>query len=418
MTKRALIIGGSVGGLFAANLLRDVGWDATVFERNPEELAGRGAGISTHPQLHDVTRRLGIPFDDSMGISVDKSCSSITTARSTTSATPCGVMSSWGAISARCATACRPRTIASACRSRASSRTPIGVTAIFADGTRERGDMLIGADGGRSTVREQFLPGEQPVYAGYVAWRAMLDERRDPAGHPFADLSPLHLLPAAGRIVPRLSGARPQQRDRARQARLQHRLVPADHAGAARRFLHRRNRQEPRHHHPAAADPARRHRLGQGSRRATWWRRRCPGFSRTIRGRSSSRSSTWTRRRSCSAAWRCSATPRSRCGRIRAPAPPRRRSTRPTWPTPSPTHGVEAGLQRYQRVQGAFGSGLVRQGRHDGSYITDQHKPREQRRNPDLTWGVDDLMRDHDGRSEVVRRLFDASRRRPTPAAA
>ena len=27
-------------------------------------------------------------------------------------------------------------------------------------------------------------------------------------------------------------------------------------------------------------------------------------------------------------------------------------------------HGVEAGLQRYQRVQGAFGSGLVRQGRH------------------------------------------------------
>ena len=68
---RALIIGGSVGGLFAANLLRSIGWDAVVFERNPEELTGRGAGISTHPQLHDVTRRLGIPFDDSMGIRVD-----------------------------------------------------------------------------------------------------------------------------------------------------------------------------------------------------------------------------------------------------------------------------------------------------------------------------------------------------------
>ena len=57
--QRALIIGGSVGGLFAANLLRSVGWDAVVFERNPEELAGRGAGISTHPQLHNVMRRLG-----------------------------------------------------------------------------------------------------------------------------------------------------------------------------------------------------------------------------------------------------------------------------------------------------------------------------------------------------------------------
>ena len=30
---RALIIGGSVGGLFAANMLRSVGWDAQVFER-------------------------------------------------------------------------------------------------------------------------------------------------------------------------------------------------------------------------------------------------------------------------------------------------------------------------------------------------------------------------------------------------
>ena len=48
---RALIIGGSVGGLFAANMLRSIGWDAIVFERNPEELTGRGAGISTHPHV-------------------------------------------------------------------------------------------------------------------------------------------------------------------------------------------------------------------------------------------------------------------------------------------------------------------------------------------------------------------------------
>ena len=69
--SRALIIGGSVGGLFAANMLRSIGWDAQVFERNGEELTGRGAGISTHPQLHEVTKRLGIPFDDAMGITID-----------------------------------------------------------------------------------------------------------------------------------------------------------------------------------------------------------------------------------------------------------------------------------------------------------------------------------------------------------
>ena len=87
---RALIIGGSVGGLFAANMLRSTGWDVSVFERNPEELTGRGAGISTHPQLHGVTKRLGIPFDNSMGIRSTAWCSSTTTAAPTTAATPSG----------------------------------------------------------------------------------------------------------------------------------------------------------------------------------------------------------------------------------------------------------------------------------------------------------------------------------------
>ena len=55
-----------------------------------------------------------------------------------------------------------------------------GVTAVFADGARERGDLLVGADGIRSTVREQMMPEVQPSYAGYVAWRVMLDENDIP----------------------------------------------------------------------------------------------------------------------------------------------------------------------------------------------------------------------------------------------
>ena len=73
-------------------------------------------------------------------------------------------------------------------------------------------------------------------------------------------------------------------------------------------------------------------------------------------------------------------------------------------------YGLDAGLARYQREQGAFGTGLVQQGQRDGSYLTDQLKPREQRRNKDLCWDVDDLMRDHEGRSAQVKRILNESR--------
>ena len=38
--RRALVIGASMGGLFATALLRRAGWDAQVYERTPVELFG------------------------------------------------------------------------------------------------------------------------------------------------------------------------------------------------------------------------------------------------------------------------------------------------------------------------------------------------------------------------------------------
>src|ERR1700732_1665854 len=67
-TQRALVIGGSLGGLMAAHLLRSTGWDATVFERNDEELASRGVGLGTHPQLIAILERAGIDFAGTRGI--------------------------------------------------------------------------------------------------------------------------------------------------------------------------------------------------------------------------------------------------------------------------------------------------------------------------------------------------------------
>jgi 2-polyprenyl-6-methoxyphenol hydroxylase-like FAD-dependent oxidoreductase len=173
---RALIIGGSLGGLLAAHLLRSVGWDTVVFERNAEELASRGVGIGTHPQLVAVIQRIGIPFDASMGtrpakvVCLDRSGKIIFEEPTTRT------MSGWG----RIYRALRDR-LPDASYRLGMGLTRVeqdagGVTAVFADGSRERGDLLVGADGFRSTVREQFLPDLKPHYAGYVAWRGMLDE--------------------------------------------------------------------------------------------------------------------------------------------------------------------------------------------------------------------------------------------------
>ncbi|WP_329381580.1 FAD-dependent monooxygenase [Streptomyces sp. NBC_01716] len=46
-----------------------------------------------------------------------------------------------------------------------------GVTLRLADGTKERFDAVVGADGYRSVVREAMFPGREASYAGYIGWR-------------------------------------------------------------------------------------------------------------------------------------------------------------------------------------------------------------------------------------------------------
>jgi 2-polyprenyl-6-methoxyphenol hydroxylase-like FAD-dependent oxidoreductase len=54
------------------------------------------------------------------------------------------------------------------------------VSVRFADGTRRSGDIVIGCDGIRSSVRAHFLPNVVPTYAGYVAWRGLVAESAFP----------------------------------------------------------------------------------------------------------------------------------------------------------------------------------------------------------------------------------------------
>jgi 2-polyprenyl-6-methoxyphenol hydroxylase-like FAD-dependent oxidoreductase len=174
--KRALIIGGSLGGLFAAHLLRAIEWDVAVFERNTGDLAGRGAGIGTHDALLEVARRIGVRLDGVHGVET-QAYACLDRDGDVLGEVPLRrVMSAWNVIY-------RPLKDTLPHESYHHGRTLARVDAdgdrviaIFVDGTRASGDLLIAADGFRSTVREQFLPGAQPSYAGYVAWRALIPE--------------------------------------------------------------------------------------------------------------------------------------------------------------------------------------------------------------------------------------------------
>src|SRR5262249_44677536 len=54
--------------------------------------------------------------------------------------------------------------------------TEDSVVAQFADGGTAEANLLVGADGLRSTIRQQCLPQLVPQYVGYVAWRALIAE--------------------------------------------------------------------------------------------------------------------------------------------------------------------------------------------------------------------------------------------------
>ncbi len=176
MSRRALVVGGSLGGLTAAHLLRSTGWDAAVFERNEDALASRGVGLGTHPQLIAILKRAGIDFDDSMGLTPRKAVCLDRNGKVIIERPAARTLSGWSRLYRALLDGLPAPAYRLGKRLTHVAQDGDGVTAFFADGTDERGDLLVGADGIRSAVRAQFLPDVAPVYAGYVAWRAVLDE--------------------------------------------------------------------------------------------------------------------------------------------------------------------------------------------------------------------------------------------------
>ena len=181
--RRAIIIGGSMSGLFTAAFLRQIGWDADVYERSPVELVGRGAGITSHPELLAAleqsgagTRNLGIVVEKRIAIDGDGRVLAERPLRQ--------ILTSWDRLQSLLRETIPAEHYHLGRTFERVDQDGREVRVRFADGQTERADLLVGGDGVRSGVRAQLAPEVRPVYAGYYIWRGAPRE---------ADLAPATL---------------------------------------------------------------------------------------------------------------------------------------------------------------------------------------------------------------------------------
>ncbi|MGA8820544.1 MAG: FAD-dependent monooxygenase [Xanthobacteraceae bacterium] len=179
--KRAIVIGGSMAGLFVAAFLRRIDWRVDIYERSSIELIGRGVGIfATHLELLEALDKCGAGTVD-IGVIVYKRVTFDRQGKVIAEKPQLQIVTSWD----------RLRQVLLKAIDRAHyhfghafdrvEQDGSEVQIHFANGRTERADLLIGCDGFRSSVRAELVPQARPVYSGCYIWRGAPNE---------SDLSP------------------------------------------------------------------------------------------------------------------------------------------------------------------------------------------------------------------------------------
>jgi 2-polyprenyl-6-methoxyphenol hydroxylase-like FAD-dependent oxidoreductase len=181
---RILIIGGGIGGLATAIGLRLHGHEPIVFEQ-ASQLREVGAGVSLWPNALRAADHLGIgdaihqqavsegqggmrSWDGMLLSEMD-----IEEFRATLGDVTVVLHRAELLALLHQALGDVPVTLSARCLT--VTQDEQGVVAHFADGTQAQGDLLIGADGLRSKVRESLFGFAPPTYSGYTGWRAIIE---------------------------------------------------------------------------------------------------------------------------------------------------------------------------------------------------------------------------------------------------
>jgi 2,6-dihydroxypyridine 3-monooxygenase len=174
--RRVAVVGGSIGGLTAALVLRSIGCEVDVYERASAPLDGRGAGIVLHPETARwPTGPGGIPLERM--------------------STPCRFLrylARDGSVAYERPSDLRFTSWNTLYRALLGDfgeeryHRGAAAEAVAGDGVRLAGggtvqaDLVVAADGIDSTLRLRLLPDVRFRPAAYVGWRGVVDEEELP----------------------------------------------------------------------------------------------------------------------------------------------------------------------------------------------------------------------------------------------
>jgi len=173
---KIIVIGGSIGGLITAIALADQGFDVEIYERSAADMKGRGAGLVIQPDMMEYLMEKGISPKTVFGVPalerqvLDENGHAVLTYANDT------IFTSWNYIWRQLKAHFNPDKYFYGYELEGIKYGKDSVVANFKNGETRTADLVVGADGYNSVVREYIVPKREPQYAGYVAFRGLIPE--------------------------------------------------------------------------------------------------------------------------------------------------------------------------------------------------------------------------------------------------